>query len=461
MKKLNLTLLLAVFCTAFSFGQVPIYVPTNGLVGWWPFNGNANDESGNGNNLINNGALLTTDRLGLQSKAYSYSGQAGNGVTGTYMTIPNIGINMMDSFSISIWVYEQSVLGDGESFISFGDNGSSISIYRNGYSLPTSGAGLLGLAYGNTQVISSTSAIQNQWVMYSITRENNFLKGYINDSLIGTVSNLTPTSISNSGNYIARHTWGPASNQTSTRFNGKLDDIGIWNRALTQQEITALYQSCNLNLSANPTQANPTVGANATFSTSGATTYQWQTNPANNGWQNVNNNSTYSGAATASLSVNNVQLYNHQQQFRVVGISGSCADTAYASIVLADSCVNTVYDTITTTIYDTLTTSITVTDTLLINAVLSGLNPPNNTNTLQVYPNPARTHITIDNGNFALMNGYTVRINNALGQTVFSQAVNQQQFFIDLSGWTGNGFYYLDLLDPQGNSIERKVIVVQ
>jgi hypothetical protein len=30
--------------------QVPSYVPTNGLVGWWPFNGNANDESGNGNN---------------------------------------------------------------------------------------------------------------------------------------------------------------------------------------------------------------------------------------------------------------------------------------------------------------------------------------------------------------------------------------------------------------------------
>ena len=30
-----------------SFGQVPAYVSTNGLVGWWPFNGTANDESGN------------------------------------------------------------------------------------------------------------------------------------------------------------------------------------------------------------------------------------------------------------------------------------------------------------------------------------------------------------------------------------------------------------------------------
>jgi hypothetical protein len=136
--------------------------------------------------------------------------------------------------------------------------------------------------------------------------------------------------------------------------------------------------------------------------------------------------------------------------------NGSCRDTVFFNSQAA-----TVYDTVTVTTYDTITTSIAVTDTLIINAVLSGLNPPNNTNTLQVYPNPARTHITIDNGNFALMNGYTVRINNTLGQTVFSQAVNQQQFFIDLSGWTGSGFYYLDLLDPQGNSIERKVIVVQ
>jgi hypothetical protein len=134
--------------------------------------------------------------------------------------------------------------------------------------------------------------------------------------------------------------------------------------------------------------------------------------------------------------------------------NGSCRDTVFFNSQSA-----TIFDTL--TVYDTITTSISVTDTLVINAVLSGLNPPNNTNTLQVYPNPARTHITIDNGTFALMNGYTVRINNALGQTVFSQAVNQQQFFIDLSSWTGSGFYYLDLLDPQGNSIERKVIVVQ
>ncbi len=142
--------------------------------------------------------------------------------------------------------------------------------------------------------------------------------------------------------------------------------------------------------------------------------------------------------------------------------NGSCRDTIFfnsQSATVYDTTNVTIYDTL--TVYDTITTSITVTDTLLINAVISGVNPPNNVNTLQIYPNPARTHITIDNGNFALMNGYTVRINNALGQTVFSQAVNQQQFFIDLSSWSGSGMYYLDLIDNQGNTIESKVIVIQ
>ncbi len=51
---------------------MPTYVPTTGLVGWWPFNGNANDESGNGNNGTVNGAILTSDRFGIANKAYSF-----------------------------------------------------------------------------------------------------------------------------------------------------------------------------------------------------------------------------------------------------------------------------------------------------------------------------------------------------------------------------------------------------
>ena len=55
---------------------VPSYVPTNGLVGWWPFNGNANDESGNGLNSVQNTAQLINDRNGITNSAY----QLGSGI---------------------------------------------------------------------------------------------------------------------------------------------------------------------------------------------------------------------------------------------------------------------------------------------------------------------------------------------------------------------------------------------
>jgi hypothetical protein len=49
-------------------------VPSDGLVGWWPFNGNANDESGNGNDGVVNGATLNYDRYGNLNGAYSFNG---------------------------------------------------------------------------------------------------------------------------------------------------------------------------------------------------------------------------------------------------------------------------------------------------------------------------------------------------------------------------------------------------
>jgi hypothetical protein len=120
-----------------------------------------------------------------------------------------------------------------------------------------------------------------------------------------------------------------------------------------------------------------------------------------------------------------------------------------------------VYDTtgIVCTSYDTV--SVTVTDTLVINAVLTQVAPPNNRNTIKIYPNPANTHLTIDNGNYGLMQGYKIRVTNSLGQEVFFSPATQQQFYIDLSSWTGMGSYFVHLIDDQGNTIQIKKIILQ
>ena len=75
MRKIILFLLMAVALTSQAlFAQVPSYVPTNGLVVYYPFTGNANEQFVNSNNGIINGATLTTDRNGNANSAYNFNG---------------------------------------------------------------------------------------------------------------------------------------------------------------------------------------------------------------------------------------------------------------------------------------------------------------------------------------------------------------------------------------------------
>ena len=92
MKKL---ILLLVINSALLIAQIP----TNGLVAWYPFNGNANDSSGNGNHGTNNGATLTTDRFGNANSAYTFDGK-GNDITSGSST--TLAINMYAT--ISAWI---------------------------------------------------------------------------------------------------------------------------------------------------------------------------------------------------------------------------------------------------------------------------------------------------------------------------------------------------------------------
>ena len=98
MKK-HLITLITLAITYASTAQVPSYVPTNGLVGWWPFNGNANDESGNGNNGMVNGATLTSDRFGLANKAYAFDGAS------NYISINDNTTLDVSNVTISAWFW--------------------------------------------------------------------------------------------------------------------------------------------------------------------------------------------------------------------------------------------------------------------------------------------------------------------------------------------------------------------
>ena len=101
MRKAIFTISLLIICLCNANGQIP----ADSLVGYWPFNGNANDESGYGNNGIVTGATLTTDRFGNPNKAYRFDGNDLISISHSAT------LNMLDSLSFSVWVKPQTLAG--------------------------------------------------------------------------------------------------------------------------------------------------------------------------------------------------------------------------------------------------------------------------------------------------------------------------------------------------------------
>ena len=88
-----------------------------GLITFYPFNGNANDESGNGNHGAVNGATLTNDRLSNSNSAYYFDG------INDYIDLGNsdlFSLGLYDNFSISVWIQNDTdeIINDSESIFS-------------------------------------------------------------------------------------------------------------------------------------------------------------------------------------------------------------------------------------------------------------------------------------------------------------------------------------------------------
>lgn len=449
LKNLLLTIAATFGMTALIMAQnVPNYVPTNGLVGWWPFNGNANDESGSNNSGIANGATLSTDRFNIPNKAYEFSGN------NQYIVISNPSYYTINqSISISAWINAYSTNLETYLICKFQnlDDAYALKLMNQNPSLAIANGPGNWVGY-----TSNTSISLNNW--HQIVSTYDFLSQLVSiyyDGILVHQTNCTQTIAASTANLV----FGNFYNNNfylNYLFHGKMDDIGIWNRALTQQEITVLYNASNC---ANNTAITPqtnaiNTGSTATFiaNTSDPNpSYVWQSD-FGQGFQTLNNFGNYTGTNTPALNISNVQLANHNQPIRVISTSGNCIDTSNVAIIsITDTCINTVTD----------TTLITVTDTLVINTTITSLNPPNNANTIKVFPNPTNDHITINYGNFLLMNGYQLKIENSLGQQVFQTNITQQSDYLNLTTWGGNGLYFVRIIDPQGNTIDIRKIVLQ
>jgi hypothetical protein len=210
---------------------------TRGLVAYYPFNGNANDESGNANNGNVNGAILTTDRFGNSNSAYLFDG------VDDFIQIANS--NSLDIFNsdltISMWLFNYSDSKFTYKGISKGgyDTGAGYElVFNNKYS--TDGELQFNISKSARRV-PSINTYNNQWVMLTATytHATETRKTYINGvEKSFTIFNEAILKSSTSDLYIGNR----APNNNYIGFvNGKMDDIRIYNSALTATEILNLY----------------------------------------------------------------------------------------------------------------------------------------------------------------------------------------------------------------------------
>ncbi|MFN5209161.1 MAG: LamG-like jellyroll fold domain-containing protein, partial [Bacteroidota bacterium] len=348
-----------------SSNCLPSYVPINGLIGYWPFCGNANDESGNGNNgIVYPNTTLTSDRNNFPLSAYLFDNSVQSGIqTNIPLSYTLTGISGALWFNSSVFL--NSSAGHRQ-FIS-GTNGIPFQFaYNNG------GVDLELYDQNGSLTVFTWPAIflQNTWhhVVFSVNTSGNVLiaiDGQLNNS--GTAPNSLRTATNSTFVFgLSSSPFWP------NPFPGKLDDIGIWNRALTQQEVTNLYNATNCanNTTITPQTNTITAGSTANFT---ATTsdpnpaYVWQSD-LGQGFQTLNNFGNYSGVNTASIHISNVQLSEHNQPIRVITTSGNCIDTSnVASILVSDTCITTMTDTSIVLITDT--NIVTVTDTNYVTIV--------------------------------------------------------------------------------------------
>ena len=242
----------------------PSYVPTDGLVAWYPFNGNAEDESGNGFDGTVDGAVLGMDRFSNPNRAYVFDGD-----DRIFPANPE-GFPTQDR-TTSVWMKSLNAATGGRVLMGYGGSScgnSWILTYNNQGHLPSTQNAFEIQGHCNNNsvaaplppeeltdwhlVVVRTSAQGTDILIDGVLAQHASL--FIDDTAPGcAVFGAMPST--GGGCYYE--------DANNALWDGWLDDIGIWNRALSDEEVLALYNAappilgctdpdaCNLDPTAN------------------------------------------------------------------------------------------------------------------------------------------------------------------------------------------------------------------
>ena len=257
-----------------------------GLVAYYPFNGNANDESGNGNELVNNGATLANDRFGILNKSFWFNGSSYQATSNYFPIVGNA------ARTVSLWCYRTNMPTTPSCVVSWGSGTVGFGKACNLYILPLPGCNVFVNGFYSDVISSVTNMVvgANNWLHLTFTYSNS-----IADIVVYANGKKIPTSILDA----TATTWDTAANFPlyigsgglgGDPWNGAIDDVRIYNRALSSNDVAALYQSevpppTPPAITQNPTDVVATALSPVEFTAAAYSfypfTYQWQLNGTN------------------------------------------------------------------------------------------------------------------------------------------------------------------------------------
>ena len=239
--KTLITSFLFLIMSFFSIAQSSL---DSGLVAFYPFNGNANDESGNANNptFVGSGVTLTTDRFGNADKAYYFDGN-----TDSYIRIPADNFPTTDR-TISFW-FNADQMENHPTPLSYGGDVCNNSVlmtfnkggYPNAYTiLSHCGSNFISAPYSSPPI--------SNWYYFTLTISGVTQKIFINGELQQTDNTFsTPTFVAGKSAILGALLFSDGNtvyvDPTAGYFQGKLDDFRFYNIAMTDLEVQNIYNS--------------------------------------------------------------------------------------------------------------------------------------------------------------------------------------------------------------------------
>jgi len=210
-----------------------------GLIAYYPLDNDANDYSGNSYHGTINGNPEFVK--GVVNNALKLTGMGHTGSDGDHVILPMLDFSAMEELTISIWVNEEGFSTTaGEAYIRYGLTPSGWLGIERSTPYDSDGEYIRFASYSNDPPLNIDFSFsdRNQFIHYCLVNKDDTLYAYRNANLIGSI--FQNIYVSGSTAAIGRHWWNDGS-LTSTRLNGTIDDVRIYNRALTSNEITSLY----------------------------------------------------------------------------------------------------------------------------------------------------------------------------------------------------------------------------